>query len=185
MNWVIVCFVWALWMSKHFWLHLWAHCFWLGFPGEVGVCEQLGWSKLICFRPAVKEALGLTTSFLLWPWIPDIRLHKYSHFSQGNPAKAPWHTCTDTNPAATPSQASKQALGQGTVGWGAPRFSAEFLAFPTYTEHVQLVVGGLYLRENDSRQKLMCKSDKYHVGQKSVSAFVLSNNTIFILNWYV
>lgn len=31
------------------------------------------------------------------------------------------------------------------MGCYAPQFSAEFLAFPTCTEHVLLVVGGLYL----------------------------------------
>lgn len=31
------------------------------------------------------------------------------------------------------------------MGCYAPQFSAEFLAFPTCTEHVLLFVGGLYL----------------------------------------
>lgn len=56
---------------------------------------------------AVKEALGLVAQshnqLSALTWIPNMRLHKHSHLSQGNPAKAPSDTCTGTNPATTPS----------------------------------------------------------------------------------
>lgn len=157
MNWVVVGFPWALWMSKHFWLHLRAHCFWSGFAGEVGSTyvnnkAETNWIDLFS---ASWEAwllkrlwvllLSLTTGFQLWPGFQTSDFTNIHIAAKGNPAKAPLHTCTDTNPAATPSQASKRGLCQGTVGCCAPLFTAEFLAFPTCTEHVLLVVGGLYL----------------------------------------
>jgi len=72
---------------------------------------ETNWSDLFkTSSKAVKEALGLVAQshyqLSALTWIPVIKLHKYSHVSQGNAAKAPLHTRTDTNHAATPSQAS-------------------------------------------------------------------------------
>lgn len=184
MNWVIVCFVWALWMSKHFWLHLWAHCFWLEFAGEVGVCEQLAEANWFVLDMLLKRLWVSLRAFCFDPGFQTLDFTNIYISAKGILPKPP-----DTHAQTQPLQLRllKQASKLwAKAPWGAVRHGSQQNSW--HSQHVQSMYSWLWEASISERmtvdKKLMCKSDKYHVGQKSVSAFVLSNNTIFI-NWYV
>lgn len=132
-----VCYPWALWIGKHFSLHLhvlltglhWRiwnkyvkkpEKYWMDFIQNFWKAWLLKKLWILLF------SVSLLTSAL--PLIPCIRLHKSSHYSKGNPTKAPLHTCTG-RPCYYAFSGKLYALAQSTMGCFVPLFSAEFLAF--------------------------------------------------------